>query len=113
MNRRFSSLLLLSSWILGISLICLFPPVSDYSPSDLDTGCITKECLPELNLKNSSRSRVAINLDGFMDFQSLTFDPWTPVFGSTEVLQVVFQRGVFAETFFDVKIYFRKFFENF
>ncbi len=113
MKRQLFFLILLSSWICGVSLICLFPPVSDFSKADIESGCINKESVPELNLKNSSRNRSVLQLDGFSDIQILISDFGEGSFLRLEILPIAGQAAGLSESFFDVKMIFRQFFENF
>lgn len=73
MNKQSIFTLLFSSWIFGISLICLFPPIPDYSYSENDPSYLSQDELPELNQRNSIHSYF-IHLDSGLEFIESEFD---------------------------------------
>jgi len=111
MNKQAFFGILFCSWILGVSLICLFPPIPDYKVTDQNSGFLSQDSTPELYLRNSSRASISqldfgIELIGWVsDFRFIT-DPQL-VF-SFELSKAPYQ----IASFFDAKILFRAFFET-
>lgn len=112
MKRRLFFLLILSSWICGLSLICLFPPVSDFSQTDQETGAVSPESSPELHLKNSSRNRAVLHFDGFLDIQGLIPEVDEFTFLRTEGVKLVGNVAKVA-SHFDTLTLFMQFFETY
>ncbi|WP_332914403.1 hypothetical protein [Algoriphagus boritolerans] len=54
MNNQVCFTLLFLSWIAGLSLICLFPPIPDYQIDGDGSGSISQEGIPELNQRATS-----------------------------------------------------------
>lgn len=54
MNKNFLFTLLFLSWIAGLSLICVFPPIPDYQVDGESSGSISQDVLPELHQRNNS-----------------------------------------------------------
>jgi hypothetical protein len=113
MRRQLSFFLLLSSWICGVFLICLFPPVSDFSQNELESGLINQELAPELTLKNSSRSRSSFQIGQFVDLEFfvsdsilVSFDPLVPLTLSANSI-------IPQESPTSFRLFFRLFFETF
>jgi hypothetical protein len=113
MKRSLPVLLLLSTWLVGVSLICLSPPASDFSDEELHQGDVSQDSLPKLNLKNSNRirtvsefedlSEIQVNVQVGSDTNSIQpqFLPWSA------------QPLIDFKSVFDFRILFRKFFETF
>ncbi len=102
---------LLCSWIFGVSLICLFPPVPDYQVVDQDSGYLSRDSAPELNLRNSpqascSQPDLGIDLIGLN--AGVGFHSGLKLLIAFESLQFPFE----IPSFFDAKILFRAFFET-
>lgn len=73
MNKQSLFTLLFSSWIFGISLICLFPPIPDYSYSENALGYLSQDEIPEINQRNSIQSYF-FHLDSGFEFLESEFD---------------------------------------
>lgn len=73
MNKQSVFAILFSSWIFGITLICLFPPIPDFSFSDHDSAYLSQDELPELNQRNSIQSYF-FHLDSGLEFIGSGFD---------------------------------------
>lgn len=106
-------MLILSSWICGLSLICLFPPVADFYQTDQETGAVSPEAGPELHLKNTSRNRAALQFDGFLDIQSRIPEVDEFTFLRTEGVQLEGNAAKVAESLFDTLTLFMQFFETY
>ena len=102
---------LFCSWILGVSLICLFPPIPDYKVVNQESGFVTQDSTPELHLRNTSRASfsqpdLGMELIGiFSDFRFLSDLEPLFRFESSQVPEQI-------SSFFDSKILFRAFFET-
>lgn len=48
--------LVFGSWILGIFLICIFPPIPDYAPDDHQSSYFSQDLAPEFHLRNTSQN---------------------------------------------------------
>lgn len=103
--------LMLTSWILGIFLICIFPPVPDFKDADAHTGYLSVDSLPEFHLRSSFPAG-SIQADLSLKFLDSAFE-----FRFNPGLK--FLRSVPAEpaplqlsSRFDTKILFQAFFET-
>ncbi|OOG71118.1 hypothetical protein B0E43_17520 [Algoriphagus sp. A40] len=103
--------LLICSWILGVSLICLFPPIPDYKVADQESGYLSQDSTPELHLRNTFRSGFS-TLDLGIELVGLFFE-----FQFKSVLKPLIAIGTLKapfeiQSFFDTKILFRPFFDT-
>lgn len=103
--------LLFSSWIFGISLICLFPPVPDYHSPDHNSGYLSQDAFPEIHQRNVSQTGL-VELDLELDY----FDSLVEFRGDYD-LRFIFgidSQSPFTEisTFFNTWILFKAFFET-
>jgi hypothetical protein len=113
MRRQLSFFLLLSSWICSVFLICLFPPVSDFSQTDLESGSISQEPSPELTLKNSSRSRSSFQIGILLDLEFVSSESLLAKFNRVEILMERVQSVKEFTSSYCSKRFFRLFFETF
>jgi hypothetical protein len=113
MRRQLSFFLLLSSWICSVFLICLFPPVSDFSQTDLESGLINQEHAPELTMKNSSRSRSGFPIGQFVDLEFFISDSVLVKFDYFLTLIVTGNSEIQPEPLANSRLFFRLFFETF
>lgn len=113
MTRQFSFFVLLSSWICGLFLICLFPPVSGFSQTELESGLINQELAPELTLKNSSRSRSGFPIGPFVDLDFFISDSVLVKFDRFVSLTITANSIIPQESVANSRLFFRLFFETF
>lgn len=73
MKRPHIFALLFSSWIIGIALICLFPPVPDYDTIDGNSGCLSQDSFPEIHQRSVSQT-AAFDLEFGVEFDDSFFD---------------------------------------
>lgn len=111
MKKRVFFGFLFCSWILGVSLICLFPPIPDYKVADQESGYLSQDSTPELHLRNTSRADFS-QLDLGTAMGGLVSD-----FQFNSVRKLLFDFGSIRapfeiQSFFDTKILFRPFFET-
>jgi len=103
--------LVFGSWILGIFLICIFPPVPDYVPADHQSSYFSQDTVPEFHLRSASQAQsFQLNLGDRVlsipfEFQ-FSFSP-TP-FGARVSEPVIDQ----IPSFFDTRILFEVYFET-
>lgn len=111
MNKKSFFAVLFTSWIFGISLICLFPPIPDYHAPDQNSGYLSQDAFPEIHQRNVSQT-VIIELGfGFDFFNSLV------EYKGDHDLRFIFgidSQSPFTEipTFFNTWILFEAFFET-
>jgi len=113
MKRSLSVLLLVTAWVVGVSLICLFPPASDFSTEEINQGCVSQDSLPKLNLKNSNRTRTIVEFGELTEIQVKA--PGASDSNSIQPLLLPWsaQPLIDIELVFDFRMLFRKFFETF
>jgi hypothetical protein len=102
--------LLLSCWIIGVCLICLFPPVPDVQISHPESAYLSEDSVPELHLRNTPRAAYIQVVTGAQSVASVfeySFD------SELALLDPLGLAPTFIQTFslFDTKILFRLFFE--
>jgi hypothetical protein len=56
MKKQVLFTLLFLSWLVGLSLICRFPPIPDYQISSQNSGAVCQDAFPELHQRNTSLS---------------------------------------------------------
>lgn len=73
MKKQALFTLLFLSWVVGLSLICRFPPIPDYHVSDQNSGSISQDAFPELHQRNTSLTGISQIYLG-MELQGLAAD---------------------------------------
>lgn len=111
MQRPFLFALLFSSWIIGITLICLFPPVPDYDTIDEKSSYLSQDSFPEIHQRNAAQES-GFQLDYGFEFSDSSVD-----FKIDQVLSLY--KGADAvgslsqvSSFFNTWILFKAFFET-
>ncbi len=111
MNRQSIFALLFSSWIFGISLICLFPPIPDYSYSENALGYLSQDEIPELNQRNSIQSYFS-SFESELEFVSFEFDfQFNQILHQSLFLNKENDR-LHASSYFNTILLFKAFFET-
>lgn len=103
--------LVFGSWILGIFLICIFPPIPDYAPVDHQSGYFSQDLAPEFHLRNTSQCpSFQLNLgDRFLSVPfEFQFQSSSTPFDTRASEPVVDQ----IPSFFDTRILFEVYFET-
>lgn len=110
MNKQSLFALLFSSWIFGISLICLFPPIPDYHAVEQQESYLSQDTAPEIHQRISSHS--ILQMDFGVDFQG--FIQESSFTSSIKFLLKVDSKRTFQTipSSFDTRILFKAFFET-
>lgn len=103
-------MLLFSSWILGISLICLFPPIPEYHTSEHNTGNLSQDSFPEIHQRNSSQTGLFVldfafqGVDATVEYentQNFRFCLLSNSIGSFAQIPALFNAWILFEAFFE------------
>jgi hypothetical protein len=101
--------LLLCSWIFGVSLICLFPPVPDYDSLGQESGSLSQESFPEIHQINtfpSSFFQLDHGYDFFGSLPDLIIDRGFRYFQITDYLRLTSQIPPFFNSWNLLKAFF-------
>jgi hypothetical protein len=110
MKKQALFTVLLLSWIVGLSLICRFPPIPDFRVNEQNSGSISQDAFPELHQRNTSLTGIpqidlGTELQGsIVDFQiiipvkegslfesKLNLNPTTSFFNTILLLEAFFE----------------------
>lgn len=111
MKKQLLFTLLFLSWISGLFLICLFPPIPDYQVEGKSSGSISQDVLPELNQRNISLAGIS-QIEMGIEFLELVSRS-----GCNQEMKPFFRlkkEGFLIQTpfFFNTRLLFKAFFET-
>jgi hypothetical protein len=110
MNKKSFFAVLFTSWIFGISLICLFPPVPDYHVPDQNSGHLSQDAFPEIHQRNASQtglfkldfgSELVGSLVEFKSFQNFRFSSVADSISSFSQISALFNTWILFKAFFE------------
>lgn len=111
MKKQILFKVLFLSWLSGIFLICLFPPIPDFQLEHEGESFISQDSLPEFHQRNTSQSKVfqvdlGFELQGDLPFRLSGFQSLHSNFDIVkQVLRQIYP-------LFNVRVLFKAFFET-
>lgn len=111
MNKQVLFSILFLSWIAGISLICMFPPIPDYQVDGKDSGSISQDVLPELHQRNTSVASTS-QVDLAIELLGLASDFYFNPQIYFLFLSVNWDCFIQIASFFNTRLLFKAFFET-
>ncbi|MBN7810596.1 hypothetical protein J0A68_06505 [Algoriphagus sp. H41] len=102
----------LAGWILGVFLICMFPPVADYQVIQPSAGYLGQDTLPELHMRSSAQTLSLVQAEWMKQLpgEVIVFEA-----GAVQVLDpelVSPGQDEHTSPLFDAKVLFQPFFET-